>query len=173
MSSLSVPERAGRQLASTSRVWGAPCCSSSAENFFIMIRPSREVSRFHGRVIPKRRLTTAGGLVLSIIGKKKSALQFLRGRPLVLARVDRLRSLTQSWTGFVRKILHHVVFSRTYLMRLCLKRGQSATKKWHRFTIARRVCIGYEARRIHFYQRGPASSSHLWHRTGSSLFLMR
>src|SRR3981189_106085 len=163
MSSLSVREPAARRLASTSRIWVGRCCLLSAENFFIMILPSQKASRFHGRATPKRHLTTAGGRVPSIIGKKRTALQPLRGRLLVLARVDRQRSLAQSWTGFVQRISHRVVFFRTYRMRHCLKRGQSATRKWYRFTSGRRACTGYEVRKTHSHRRQPASSSHRRH----------
>src|SRR5258705_2750146 len=45
-----------------------------------------------------------GGRVLSIIGRKRTALQSLRGRLLGLAQVDRQRSSAQSWTDFVQKI---------------------------------------------------------------------
>ena len=37
---------------------------------------------FHGRATPKRRSDMAGGLALSMSGKKRPALQFLRGRPI-------------------------------------------------------------------------------------------
>ena len=53
----------------------------------------------------------------------------LQGHLLVLAQVDRQRSSAQSWTDFVQKISHHVVFFRTYRIIHCLKRGQSTTRK--------------------------------------------
>ena len=108
---------------------------------------------FHGPATPKRRLTTAGGHVLSIIGKKRARLQFLRGRLSVVVRVDRQLSSTQSWTGFVQKTSRRVVFFWTCLMRHCLKRGQSATRKWRHFTSGRRVCIGCAAHRTHSHHQ--------------------
>ena len=121
---------------------------------------SCEAFRFHGQATPKRRSTMGGGPALSIIAKKKTALQFLRGRPLVPAQVDRRRSLMHSWTDFVRKISHRVVFFRAYLIRLCPKHGQSAMRKWRRSTSGQRACIVYEARKTHSRQRESASSSH-------------
>jgi choline dehydrogenase-like flavoprotein len=111
----------------------------SAENFFIMILPSRKASRFHGPATPKRHLTTAGGRVLSITGRKMTALQSLRGRLLVPAQVDPQRYSAQSWTDFVQKISHHVVFFPTYRINHCLKRDQSATRKWCHITSERSV----------------------------------
>ena len=122
---------------------------------------------------PETALNMAGGLALSMIGKKRTALQFLRGRPSVPAQADRQRSLMRSWTGFVRKILRRVVSFRAYLMRHCRKRGQSATKRWRRFTSGRRACIGCEARKTRSRRREPASSSRRRHPIGSSPFLTR
>ncbi len=90
---------------------------------------------------------------------------------MVPAQVDRRRSLMPSWTGFVRKISHRVVFFRAYLIRHCPKRGQSATRKWRRFTSGQRACTGYEARKTHSRQQEPASSSHRRHPPGRSPFL--